>query len=76
MTFEYDAAVTDRGVEVAFDVAAGETVALLGPNGAGKSTVLSVTSGLLRPDRGRVVLDGRLLTSRGGRETRGGRRSA
>ncbi len=65
MTFEYDAAVSDRGVEVAFDVAAGETVALLGPNGAGKSTVLSVTSGLLRPDRGRVVLDGRLLTRRG-----------
>jgi len=70
VTFEYDAAVTDRGVEVAFDVAAGETVALLGPNGAGKSTVLSVTSGLLRPDRGRVVLEGRVLTSRGdgGRE--------
>ena len=64
--FEYDAAVLDRGVEIAFDVAEGETVALLGPNGAGKSTVLAVTSGLLRPDRGRVTLDGRRLTSRGG----------
>ena len=66
MTFEYDATVDARGVETAFDVAEGETVALLGPNGAGKSTVLAVTSGLLRPDRGRVVLDGRRLTSRGG----------
>ncbi len=65
---EYDAGVTDRGVEIAFDVAEGETVALLGPNGAGKSTVLAVTSGLLRPDHGRVVLDGRQLTSRGGRD--------
>ena len=64
MTFEYDAAVIERGVEIAFDVAQGETVALLGPNGAGKSTVLAVTSGLLRPDRGRVVLDDRVLTRR------------
>jgi molybdate transport system ATP-binding protein len=64
--FEYDAAVRDRSVEIAFDVAEGETVALLGPNGAGKSTVLAVTSGLLRPDRGHVTLDGRELTSRGG----------
>ncbi len=68
MTFEYDATVDHRGVETAFDVAEGETVALLGPNGAGKSTVLAVTSGLLRPDRGRVVLDGRRLTSRGGQD--------
>ena len=67
MTFAYDAAVLDRGVELAFDVADGETVALLGPNGAGKSTVLAVTSGLLRPDRGHVTLDGRQLTSSGGK---------
>ncbi len=66
--FEYDAAVLDRGVEVAFDAGEGETVALLGPNGAGKSTVLSVTSGLLRPDRGHVTLDGRRLTSSGGHD--------
>jgi molybdate transport system ATP-binding protein len=68
VTFEYDATVDHRGVETAFDVAEGETVALLGPNGAGKSTVLAVAAGLLRPDRGRVVLDGRRLTSRGGQD--------
>ncbi len=68
MTFEYDATVTERGVDLAFDVAAGETVALLGPNGAGKSTVLAVTAGLLRPDVGKVSLDGRPLTVRGGRD--------
>ncbi len=57
--------VEDRGVDVALDVADGETVAVLGPNGAGKSTVLDVVAGLLRPDRGWVVLDGRQLTSVG-----------
>ncbi|HEY0949433.1 sulfate/molybdate ABC transporter ATP-binding protein, partial [Nocardioides sp.] len=62
MSLELRAIVAARGVDVAFDVAAGETVALLGPNGAGKSTVLSVAAGLLRPDRGEVRLDGRELT--------------
>ena len=66
MTFTYDAAVAVRGVDVAFEVASGETVALLGENGSGKSTVLGVTAGLLKPDRGRVVLDDRVLTRRGG----------
>jgi molybdate transport system ATP-binding protein len=66
VTFVHDAAVAARGVDVAFEVGDGETVALLGPNGAGKSTVLAVTAGLLRPDRGRVVLDDRVLTRRGG----------
>ncbi len=62
MSLELRATVADRGVDVAFEVAAGETVALLGPNGAGKSTVLAVAAGLLRPDRGGVRLDGRELT--------------
>lgn len=65
MRLEYDAAVLDRDVEVSFTVDVGETVALLGPNGAGKSTVLSVVAGLLRPDRGRVVLGSRVLTQTG-----------
>ncbi|WP_374686976.1 ABC transporter ATP-binding protein [Promineifilum sp.] len=36
----------------------GEIFGLLGPNGAGKTTLLSILEGLLRPDRGRVTLDG------------------
>ena len=62
MSLEVDAAVPDRGVEVALEVADGETLAVVGPNGAGKSTVLSVLAGLLRPARGHVRLDGRVLT--------------
>jgi molybdate transport system permease protein len=38
--------VPDRGVDVSFDVAAGEVVAVLGPNGAGKSTLLQAVAGL------------------------------
>jgi molybdate transport system ATP-binding protein len=65
VTLTFTARVPDRDVEVAFEVARGETVALLGPNGAGKSTVLAVAAGLLRPDAGRVELDGRVLLSTG-----------
>ena len=49
------------GVDVSLSAEPGETVALLGPNGAGKSTALAVLAGLLRPDGGRVELDGRAL---------------
>jgi molybdate transport system ATP-binding protein len=55
------AAVAARDFEVSLDVPDGHTVAVLGPNGAGKSTLLSVIAGLLRPDSGRVELDGDVL---------------
>ena len=48
-------------LDVALDVPPGRVVALLGPNGAGKTTLLRILAGLLRPDEGRVVLDGRVL---------------
>src|ERR671928_786971 len=52
----------DFTLDVAVHVAPGEVVAVLGRNGSGKSTLLSAVAGLLRPDRGRVVLGGRVLT--------------
>ena len=48
---------------LAFEVAAGTIVTLIGANGAGKSTTLNTISGLLRPHRGRVRLEGEDLTS-------------
>ena len=47
-------------LELAFAAPPGVTV-LFGPSGCGKTTVLSVVAGLLRPERGRVALAGRVL---------------
>jgi lipopolysaccharide export system ATP-binding protein len=45
--------------DVSLDLKPGEVVGLLGPNGAGKTTTFNLVTGLLRPDRGDVLLDGR-----------------
>ena len=45
--------------DVSLIVRAGEFVALLGPNGSGKTTLAKHLNGLLKPARGRVLVDGR-----------------
>lgn len=47
---------------VNFEVPAGKVVALLGPSGCGKSTILRAIAGLIVPDNGSILLDGRDLT--------------
>ena len=47
--------------DVSFGVKRGECLGLLGPNGAGKTTTLSMLSGLLTPDSGQVLIEGRAL---------------
>jgi branched-chain amino acid transport system ATP-binding protein len=44
-----------------FSIGQGELAALIGPNGAGKTTCFSMIAGLVRPDAGRVHLDGRRI---------------
>ncbi len=46
---------------VSLCVGPGEMVGLLGPNGAGKTTTVSMVAGLLEPDEGEVVIEGRRL---------------
>ncbi|MBX9830291.1 MAG: ABC transporter ATP-binding protein [Xanthobacteraceae bacterium] len=48
--------------DVSFSVDAGEFVGLIGPNGAGKTTLLKIIAGVLKPDTGRVLLDGADVT--------------
>jgi putative ABC transport system ATP-binding protein len=48
-----------RGADLA--VAAGEIVAILGPSGSGKSTLLHCMAGILVPEQGEVVFDGRRI---------------
>mgnify|MGYP001297516315 CR=1 FL=1 len=47
---------------VSLSVAAGDIVGLVGPNGAGKTTLFDVLSGMVRPDVGTVLLEGRDVT--------------
>ncbi|MEX0703950.1 MAG: ABC transporter ATP-binding protein [Planctomycetales bacterium] len=54
-TFDRLVAVDD----VSFAVEPGEIFGLLGPNGAGKSTTMMMLAGLLKPDSGGVLLDGK-----------------
>ncbi|MFC4729124.1 ABC transporter ATP-binding protein [Coralloluteibacterium thermophilus] len=60
LAFAYDGRPALRGVDL--DVPAGRTVALVGGTGSGKSTLLKLLLGFLRPDAGRILLDGADLT--------------
>lgn len=44
--------------DVSFSLERGELLGFIGPNGAGKSTTIKILSGILRPDGGRVEVDG------------------
>ena len=48
--------------DVSLEVHRGEVVGLLGPNGAGKTTCFYSVMGLVKPDNGRIMMDGRDIT--------------
>src|SRR5579884_2401127 len=57
-------AFDDRTVldHVSFSVEQGETFAVLGPSGVGKTVTLTLAVGLLKPDSGRIIVDGHDIT--------------
>jgi molybdate transport system ATP-binding protein len=62
MAFEIDVArrLGDTEITAQF-VADGGITALFGPSGVGKSSILNMIAGLMRPDRGRIVVGGQVL---------------
>jgi molybdate transport system ATP-binding protein len=62
MSFEVDVAKRLGEIELAFAFSTGPGLtALFGPSGAGKTSLLNMISGLLRPDRGRIIVAGEIL---------------
>ena len=49
--------------DIELTLPAGARYALIGPNGAGKTTLINLMTGMLRPDAGRIMLDGADITA-------------
>ncbi len=60
LTVHVEKRLGDFAVDASFVSESGATV-LFGPSGAGKTSVINMIAGLLKPDRGRIVLDGDVL---------------
>lgn len=48
--------------DVSIDVTRGSMTGVIGPNGSGKSTLFNIIAGTIRPDQGRVLIEGRDIT--------------
>src|SRR6266699_6860855 len=48
---------------ISFGVEQGQTFAILGPSGAGKTVTLTLAVGPLKPDGGRIIIDGEEITN-------------
>ncbi len=56
----FGAVVVADGVDL--DVAPGEALGILGPNGAGKTSLFNMIAGTIRPDEGRIIFNGKVVS--------------
>ncbi|MBW1996816.1 MAG: ABC transporter ATP-binding protein [Deltaproteobacteria bacterium] len=49
--------------DISLEINPGEIVAIIGANGSGKSTLLNTISGVIHPEKGRIIFDGQGITS-------------
>ncbi len=68
LSFSYPRAERPALEQVSVTIGRGDRIGLLGPNGSGKTTLLRLLAGMLRPARGTVRLEGRLLSEMSRRE--------
>jgi phospholipid/cholesterol/gamma-HCH transport system ATP-binding protein len=68
VTFSYGSRTVLKNIS--FSIEASEKVAILGGSGEGKTTVLKLVLGLLRPDSGKVLIEGEDITEKGEDELR------
>ena len=68
ISYRYKNLVSNNQVvlnEISFSIKRGETIAIVGKSGCGKSTLIDIVSGLVKPDKGKIIANGiNLLTSR------------
>ncbi len=63
--FKYEKDLPDVVQDLNFKAGRGQLTCILGGNGTGKTTTLSILGGLLRPYRGKILIDGKPITSYG-----------
>ncbi|MDP2751476.1 MAG: ATP-binding cassette domain-containing protein [Rhodocyclaceae bacterium] len=60
---QHEEASTPLFSDISLSIPAGQCVAIVGNNGSGKSNLLSFINGMMRPDAGEILIDGRPLSS-------------
>ncbi|MEW6375361.1 MAG: ABC transporter ATP-binding protein [Thermodesulfobacteriota bacterium] len=60
--FSYNMGKSPAIIDLNLTINVGETTAIVGPSGAGKSTIADLVMGLINPDQGKVLADGKLLS--------------